>query len=269
MKTPRQKIGNPKRRLAISFPFFAWSGLWTASPLYAQANAAVGTVERLNGAVSAGAATSAMRSLRQGDNVAEGELVQTGDAAEVVLKMVDGAVIALRPRSSLRLQTYQFSSQQPAQSQVWLQLVQGGLRAITGLISKTVPQQVRFTTSTATIGIRGTDFEIEHVEAGNAQASEGTYLQVREGATTLTNSQGASIPVLANQTAFSPQNLLATANSFGLLNRVPPVFRVGTFDNLLVNLQNEGMQRLQQELNRRLPSQLQQVVPGLRNLFNR
>lgn len=269
MKTSRTEKINSQRRLTNTLPFLAIGSLAAGRFAYAQASAAAGSVERLSGTVTAGPEASSSRSLRQGDNVAEGELVQTSDASDVVLKMADGAVIALRPRSALRLQTYQYSSQQPTQSQVWLQLVQGGLRAITGLIGKTAPQQVRFTTATATVGIRGTDFEIEQVEAGNAQATEGTYLKVREGATTLTNSQGASVAVQANQAAFSPQNLLAAANTFGLLNRVPPVFRVGSFDNLLVNLHNEGMQRLQQELNRRLPSQLQQVVPNLRNIFGR
>ena len=266
--TPQEEI-DLKRRRTSALPFVALGGTWLAGTAQAQSNAATGIVERLVGSVNAGADTSSMRSLRQGASVAEGELIQTGESSEVVLKMSDGAVIALRPRSAMRLQNYVFASQQPSQNQVWLQLIQGGLRAITGLIGKTSPQQVRFTTATATIGIRGTDFEIEQIEAGNTQANEGTYLKVREGETSLTNSQGSSVVVLANQTAFSPQNLLATANAFGLLNNVPPVFRVGSFDNLLTNLQNEGIQRLQQEINRRLPGQLQQVVPGLRNLFNR
>ncbi|TAG27810.1 MAG: hypothetical protein EAZ37_03580 [Burkholderiales bacterium] len=269
MKPSFKDIVDLKRRHASALPLFALGSPFLGSAAQAQNNASAGVVERLVGSVSAGSDAGSMRSLRQGGSIAEGELVQTGDSSDVVFKMSDGAVIALRPRSAMRLQNYQFTSQQPTQNQVWLQLLQGGLRTITGLIGKTTPSQVRFTTSTATIGIRGTDFEIEQVEAGNAQASEGTYLKVREGETTLTNSQGSSIPVLANQTAFSPQNLLATANAFGLLNNVPPVFRVGSFDNLLTNLQNEGVQRLQQEINRRLPGQLQNVVPNLRNIFGR
>jgi hypothetical protein len=40
-----------------------------------------------------------------------------------------------------------------------MQLVRGGFRAVTGLINKTSPNAARVQTATATIGIRGTDFD--------------------------------------------------------------------------------------------------------------
>jgi hypothetical protein len=56
------------------------------------------------------------------------------------------------------VQQYQYKEESSQNSMV-MQLLRGGFRAITGLISKNSPNAARIQTATATIGIRGTDFD--------------------------------------------------------------------------------------------------------------
>jgi hypothetical protein len=120
------------------------------------ANSAV--VTSLTGTVTAqtGAAT---RTLRQGDEVVQGATIKTGPQSSAVLRFADGQVAALTANSTLAITTYQYEAQTGTGS-VLLSLVQGGMRAITGLIGKSSPTKVSYRAGTATIGIRGTDVTI-------------------------------------------------------------------------------------------------------------
>jgi hypothetical protein len=64
----------------------------------------------------------------------------------------------VRPGSEMVISQYHFKENAPDNSML-MQLVRGGFRAVTGLISKSSPNAARVQTSTATIGIRGTDFD--------------------------------------------------------------------------------------------------------------
>jgi hypothetical protein len=157
-----------------------------------------------------------------------------------------------------------------------LDLITGGLRSVTGLIGKTNPQGVRITTPTATVGVRGTDFELSLLDKDTADAQAGLYNRVFEGTTFLENKDGQQIEVNANEVAFSPLDLLRAAQQFGLLNRMPAVFRNGQFDAALGGLQREGVRPLLEQLKNlnnnnpnnnnsppnRLPGPLQNMLPG-------
>jgi len=117
------------------------------------ANAVATTV---NGTAQVASGTAAPRALRQGDIVRQGDTVSTGAASAVVLRFDDGQVAALTANSRMAVTTYTFNSQ--AQSgNILLSLIDGGMRAVTGLIGRRTPQQVNYRAATATIGIRGTD----------------------------------------------------------------------------------------------------------------
>jgi hypothetical protein len=66
--------------------------------------------------------------------------------------------MTVRPNSELVVQQYQFKENAPDNGML-MQLVRGGFRAVTGLIAKGSPNAARVQTNTATIGIRGTDFD--------------------------------------------------------------------------------------------------------------
>jgi hypothetical protein len=98
------------------------------------------------------------RTLGRGLPLKEGDRLTTSEGASAIIKLQDGTRMTVRPNSELVIQHYQFKENAPDNSML-MQLVRGGFRAVTGLIAKNSPNAARVQTSTATIGIRGTDFD--------------------------------------------------------------------------------------------------------------
>jgi hypothetical protein len=117
-----------------------------------------GEVEFSRGVGFAQSAGEGPRTLGKGLPLREGDRLTTSEGGSAIIKLQDGTRMTVRPNSELVLQQYQF--RENAQDNTMLmQLVRGGFRAVTGLISKNAPNAARVQTSTATIGIRGTDFD--------------------------------------------------------------------------------------------------------------
>ena len=123
---------------------------------FALANAVVTAAA---GSVQVQTGPAAARTLRQGDEVNQGDTISTGPSSSVVLKFDDGQVAALTSNSRMTITAYQYNAQSGA-GNVLLSLIGGGMRAITGLIGHRSPSQVTYRAATATIGIRGTDVTI-------------------------------------------------------------------------------------------------------------
>jgi hypothetical protein len=121
----------------------------------ALAAAAVATT--VNGTVQVQSGTAPARALRIGDGVEQGDTLTTGAASSVVLKFEDGQIVALSANARLVVFAYSYDAAAPERDNVLLSLLNGGMRAITGLIGKRSPQQVAYRSANATIGIRGTD----------------------------------------------------------------------------------------------------------------
>ncbi|MGB1110028.1 MAG: hypothetical protein ACPG4N_06715, partial [Gammaproteobacteria bacterium] len=110
----------------------------------------------------------------------------------------------------------------PKQDSAIFSLIRGGLRVITGLISKRRQEAVRFHTPVATVGIRGTAFDLrcDGLCAGlgrdMGEVGRGLYTWVRSGAVSL-NRQSRELMV-----ASAGQAALIDANS-GRAIRLPQV----------------------------------------------
>jgi hypothetical protein len=126
-----------------------------APAAYAQA---IGEVEFSRGVGFAQSPGEVPRTLGKGLALKEGDRLTTSEGGSAIIKLADGTRMTVRPNSELLLQQYQFKESAPDNSFL-MQLVRGGFRAVTGLISKSSPNAARVQTSTATIGIRGTDFD--------------------------------------------------------------------------------------------------------------
>ena len=98
------------------------------------------------------------RTLGKGLELKEGDRLTTSDGGSAIIKLHDGTRMTVRPNSELVLSQYHYKENAPDNSML-MQLVRGGFRAVTGLINKGSPNAARVQTSTATIGIRGTDFD--------------------------------------------------------------------------------------------------------------
>lgn len=119
----------------------------------------VGEVEFARGVGFAQTTGQSPRTLGKGLSLNEGDRLITSDGSTAIVKMQDGTRMTVRPNSDMLIQQYQFKEAAQDNNMV-LQLLRGGFRAITGLISKNSPNSARVVTKTATIGIRGTDFDV-------------------------------------------------------------------------------------------------------------
>jgi hypothetical protein len=108
------------------------------------------------GVVSAQRGAEQARLLGKGNPLYEGDIIATGQKAFAVIQFTDMSRLTLRPESAFQINAYSHGGEQ---DNALLRLVRGGLRAVTGLIAKRSPDAVRIATPTATIGIRGTDFD--------------------------------------------------------------------------------------------------------------
>jgi hypothetical protein len=127
-----------------------------AGPASAQT---VGEVEFSRGAAVAQSPGKLPRTMGRGQTLAEGDRLTTAAGAMAIVRMQDGSRLTLRPDTELVLQNYRFNGSLREDNSMVMRLLRGGLRAITGLISKGSPTAASIQTPTATIGIRGTDFD--------------------------------------------------------------------------------------------------------------
>ena len=131
--------------------------LWQAQPAYAQS---IGEVEFSRGAAVAQAPGKLPRTMGKGLPLSEGDRLTTAEGATAIIKLQDGTRLTLRPNSEMVMQNYRFDGSVGQDNNMLMQLLRGGFRAITGLISKGSPNAAKIQTVTATVGIRGTDFDV-------------------------------------------------------------------------------------------------------------
>lgn len=123
----------------------------------AQAKDSTGLVVAARGTVSA-EANGVQRPLKQGDSIFEEDQVATGDKSFAVLQFQDGAKVTIRPNSAMIIEQYAYNSSED--DAATLTLVEGGLRVITGAMTKRNPESYKVKTPVALMGVRGTEFRI-------------------------------------------------------------------------------------------------------------
>lgn len=147
-----------------------------------------GTVDAVSGdAVVIPSTMKGSARITKGRTIYEGETVSTARTGEVQIVTTDGSVIALRPSTVFSVDKYMAKGGND--DVAFISLLKGGLRTITGWIGKENNSAYKLQTPTATIGIRGTDFEVSVIE-GSDKNEPGTYNIVNEGATVLQTAQG-------------------------------------------------------------------------------
>ena len=170
---------------------------------FAMAN---GTLTHLSGKVSVQKADGSVVAGAAGVQVVEGDTVITGANGFVRMELSDGGEMVIRPDTQLKIENYRYSKESPEEDSFIFRTIKGGFRAITGLISKRGNRDAyRATTSTATIGIRGTQYDMRVCQANCGALADGTYVAVRYGAVIAGNAQG-NLDFKAGQVGFIPPN---------------------------------------------------------------
>ncbi len=163
-----------------------------------QTVAAVGEVEFARGVGYAQTPGQGPRILGKGLEFREGDTLSTSAGSSAIIRMQDGTRMTLRPGTDMVVQQYQYKEGAASNSMV-LQLFTGGLRAITGLIAKNAPDAARLQTKTATIGIRGTDFDARICQrdcsAESARVQEQPRANTVQASAKLVSTQGEIMAV--------------------------------------------------------------------------
>lgn len=95
-----------------------------------------------------------------GGGLMEGDRVVTGPKSAAAVTLKDGSVLSVGPNSSVDLTHYVFD-QTSQNGSLLVNLIQGTVRMITGIMGKTNPELIKLTTPTSVVGVRGTDFIVE------------------------------------------------------------------------------------------------------------
>src|SRR5690554_3044520 len=184
-----------KRLTRLSYLTFSALLCWLVSlPVYAATEA--GRILFARGTVSIVDGNDAARGGGTGSVFYEGDRVVTGNNSIVQLRLSDGALTALRSNSDYQVERQRFDEQEGIYEQAG-KLLSGWMRSVTGTIGTRYPEKVSLGTSVATIGIRGTTYQIIHVpEQGLAEfpnLQPGSYVYLEEGQVEVSNEAGSRV----------------------------------------------------------------------------
>jgi hypothetical protein len=169
------------------------------------------TVESLSGRASVSDDSLQPKTVSVGQQIYAGQTLTTAPDGEVHLETADGGLIAIRPNTVFRVDEYKADG--GSDDRIFMSLLKGAMRSITGWIGKYNASGYRITTPHATLGIRGTDHETTVIDEANGD-EPGTYDMVSEGRTVLKTRYG-EVEVTPEKFAFAPK-----------LRAVAPVFLV-------------------------------------------
>lgn len=124
------------------------------------------------------------RPLKRKSEIYTGDSISTGDKGQLQLRFTDGSRLSLRPDTEFLIEDYQFTEGAPEQGRSVYRLLKGGLRTITGAISKADNSHYQVNTPIATIGVRGTHYALFYCNRAceeSTQTKMGLYGYVLEG----------------------------------------------------------------------------------------
>jgi hypothetical protein len=113
----------------------------------------------------------------------EGDYLMTAPSSYAVLVFRDGGRVTVDEKTEYQINEYQYQTKKETFIQT---LFKGGLRILTGTIGKINQEAYQLKTPVATIGIRGTGFDVRYIkkcqkEAVCFQQKEGLFSQVWHG----------------------------------------------------------------------------------------
>lgn len=165
------------------------------------------------------------RLLEKGAEVYSGDKVVTAEGALVQMRLNDGGYMSVRSSTEMVIDRFVYDDKDASKSNFLVSLVRGGFRSITGLIGRTNPGAYQIRTSTATVGIRGTDHEpmvIPNIPGMAALGAPGLYDKVNEGETFIRN-KGGMLSLKRGEIGFSP---LSPNSAPQMLVKIPDFYKV-------------------------------------------
>jgi len=168
----------------------------------------VGTVQFVMGQQAQVLHQGQVKALAAGSGLYVGDRLLTGPSSFIQVKMVDGALLSLRPQSELYVECYQVDLK-AADLCMKFDLVKGQVRKVSGKAGKASPRDYRLNTPVAAIGIRGTDYV---AKVGNGSS----IVKVLEGAITVSPFVEGCVPESFGSCATSLSETLTESDSYML-----------------------------------------------------
>ncbi len=100
------------------------------------------------------------RALKSGDALLENTRLISGKDGAASMVLRDGTTMVLGNNSQFEVQKFTFDAT-TQNGNIFVNLLEGSMRMLTGLIAKVNPQAIQVKTKTLSVGIRGTDFIVE------------------------------------------------------------------------------------------------------------
>ena len=100
------------------------------------------------------------RALKSGDAVLENTRLMSAKDSSASMILRDGTTLVLGNNSQFEVQKFAFDAT-TQKGNMFVNLLQGSMRMLTGLIAKANPEAIQVKTKTLSVGIRGTDFIVE------------------------------------------------------------------------------------------------------------
>lgn len=202
-----------------------------------------GAIQRVSGTVTITGADNTTRVAAVDEKIRAGDTVSTDAAGETMIRMSDRSTVALRPNTQFRINAYAF--EEKAGDSLFSTLLRGAVRMVTGLVGKSHPENYTVQANMATIGIRGTDFEVAILEEGSSDGRPGVYSAVNDGGTTVRIVSGERVDVEKDQTAFAPAKPEPGEAPLQVLDTRPAFFRGGGFDSMMHQVTSQPMRSIQ------------------------
>ena len=120
-----------------------------------------GQVTHLSGTLSVKKTDGSVRILSPRSQIAAGDTITTERDTYANIRFADGANMTIKPSTSIKIEQLSYDPSKPQTDSFAATLLAGGLRMITGLLGQRSRDKFRMGTSTATIGIRGTTFNVD------------------------------------------------------------------------------------------------------------
>jgi len=159
--------------------------------LQARSDAPAGSVQILKGRATATSADGDIRNIRKGSPLYSNETISTAAGSYSRLELKDESYIMLRPGTRFYIEAVEFE-EETQEGKGFFSLLKGGFRAVTGLIKQKL--NYRYSTTVATIGIRGTDFMTRICNGDcvdiHPEPENGLYIEVVDASVVLKNATG-------------------------------------------------------------------------------
>ena len=175
-----------------------------------QAFAAAGTAQFTAGDVQLKRADGGLAPLAKGREIDSGQSVVTGSDGRAQVRFTDGGLISLQPNTEFKIASY-VDKLDAKEDRFLVDLLRGSMRAITGLIGKRNRDNYKVNTATATIGIRGSGFNVGYNPDGTLSVTtELDAIEVCTAGGCIGLTAGESVKVLNNTQAPVRTNVRAT-----------------------------------------------------------